>query len=537
MQNTADAETGPAVFLPTGKLVAFSAFGNLVLYTPGATPSSPGSWTLGPSAPPPSQPNDNPNHSQYTEDVPACIEPNGKVLFVSSDTIYGGGKFNEYDPVTNTVTAIAGPPVGSPTSYTMNFVALPTGQILLTGAGADYLYTPTGVPSDSWAPSIQSITANADGSYTLSGTQLNGLSQGASYGDEGNAQTNFPLVRLTQGSTVRYARTYAFSTMGFATGSTVVQTHFKLPAGLPNGTYQLSVVTNGIASPAVAFTVGQSNQPPTAAITAPANNATFTAPAQITINASASDVDGTISKVEFYGGTTLLGTDTTAPYSFVWSSVPVGSYSLTVKAYDNANAVTTSAAVNVVVSTGSNQPPTASITSPANNATFTAPAQITINANAADSDGTISKVEFYRGTTLLGTDTTAPYSFVWSNVAAGSYALTVKAYDNLNAVTTSSAINVVVNSAGTTPCSAWCTSPLVFSGPNYQSGNLGTGAVCRETTAVLHGGNCSNISGRTLTVNGVAMNCGGWTLPAPVNGGYCVQVTAGTPDYTSFATW
>jgi len=91
MQNTQDLETGPAVFLPTGKLVAFGAFGNLALYTPGPTTSGPGSWTLGPSAPPPAQPNTNPNHSQYMEDVPACIEPNGKVLFVSSDEIFGHG--------------------------------------------------------------------------------------------------------------------------------------------------------------------------------------------------------------------------------------------------------------------------------------------------------------------------------------------------------------------------------------------------------------------------------------------------------------
>ena len=82
--------------------------------------------------------------------------------------------------------------------------------------------------------------------------------------------------------------------------------------------------------------------------------------------------------------------------------------------------------------------PTVSITSPANNAVFTAPASITIDATASDSDGTISKVEFFQGTTLLNTDTVAPFSFNWTNVAAGTYSLTAKATDNLNAVTTSS---------------------------------------------------------------------------------------------------
>ncbi len=92
-----------------------------------------------------------------------------------------------------------------------------------------------------------------------------------------------------------------------------------------------------------------------------------------------------------------------------------------------------------------NVPPTVSLTSPANGASFTAPATLTLNANAADSDGAVAKVDFYRGTTLLGTDTTAPYVFVWNNVAAGTYSLTARATDNQNAVTASSAVSVTVN--------------------------------------------------------------------------------------------
>src|SRR5260370_16098464 len=78
----------------------------------------------------------------------------------------------------------------------------------------------------------------------------------------------------------------------------------------------------------------------------------------------------------------------------------------------------------------SNMPPTVSVTSPANGATLMALANITITASASDSDGTISKVDFYQGTTLIGTDTIAPYSFNWNNVAAGSYSLTARATDN-----------------------------------------------------------------------------------------------------------
>jgi len=85
------------------------------------------------------------------------------------------------------------------------------------------------------------------------------------------------------------------------------------------------------------------------------------------------------------------------------------------KVTDNLAATTTSSAVNITV----NQPPTVYADQPANNASFTAPASVTINATAADSDGTVSKVEFFQGAVKLGEDTTSPYSYSWTNVAAG----------------------------------------------------------------------------------------------------------------------
>ncbi|GAA3422757.1 hypothetical protein GCM10018952_77050 [Streptosporangium vulgare] len=91
-----------------------------------------------------------------------------------------------------------------------------------------------------------------------------------------------------------------------------------------------------------------------------------------------------------------------------------------------------------------NQPPTVSVTGPAAGATFAAPATVPITANAADSDGTVSKVDFFNGTTLLGTDTTAPYAYNWTGVAAGSYSLTARATDDKGAVTTSSPVGITV---------------------------------------------------------------------------------------------
>jgi hypothetical protein len=107
-----------------------------------------------------------------------------------------------------------------------------------------------------------------------------------------------------------------------------------------------------------------------------------------------------------------------------------------------------------IVKTPANVAPAVSITSPANGASFTAPANIVIAAGASDTDGTISKVEFFNGANLLGTDASAPYGLAWNSVAAGSYALTARATDNAGAVTTSSTVSItVVSTAPAAPSS------------------------------------------------------------------------------------
>lgn len=99
--------------------------------------------------------------------------------------------------------------------------------------------------------------------------------------------------------------------------------------------------------------------------------------------------------------------------------------------------------------TGTNQPPTVTLTAPANGATFNAGANITVSANAADANGTVTQVQFFRGATSLGTDTTSPYSVTWNNAAAGNYAITAVATDNAGAATTSATSNIIVNTVGT----------------------------------------------------------------------------------------
>lgn len=91
-----------------------------------------------------------------------------------------------------------------------------------------------------------------------------------------------------------------------------------------------------------------------------------------------------------------------------------------------------------------NVPPDVSLTSPTDGAVFTGPSSINLTANASDVDGKVTKVRFYRGSTLIGTDTNAPYACVWTNIAAGSYTLTAKAYDNYGSVSTSKPVSIKV---------------------------------------------------------------------------------------------
>jgi hypothetical protein len=241
--------------------------------------------------------------------------------------------------------------------------------------------------------------------------------------------------------------------LGESTSSTISFAWSNIAAG----TYLLTAkATDNLGTVAtssgVTITVNPPiNQPPVVNITSPSNNTVFTplgTPATVVINATATDPDGLVAKVEFFQGTAKLGESTSSPYIFTWNNVAAGPYTLIAKATDTLGATGTSAAVDITVNPPINQPPTIEITSPTSGSTYTAPASIPITAFATDSDGSVAKVEFIQTSIILGQDTTYPYSFTWSNVPAGTYALTARATDNLGAVTTSPTIvNVTVNPA------------------------------------------------------------------------------------------
>ena len=235
-----------------------------------------------------------------------------------------------------------------------------------------------------------------------------------------------------------------FIPLTFTAGATSLQAQAPANANIaPPGIYMLFLIdANGVPSVARMVDV-HGNSPPTVTLTQPADGASFTAPATISLSATASDTDGTVTKVEFFNGVTKLGEDTTAPFGFTWSGVGAGSYTLTARATDDLGATATSAPSRITVGT-TNVPPTVSLTFPADGASFPWKPTITMTATAADSDGTVTKVEFLDGTKILGQDTTAPYAFTWRNVPVGTHVLTARATDNRGAVTTTSVVSITV---------------------------------------------------------------------------------------------
>lgn len=235
---------------------------------------------------------------------------------------------------------------------------------------------------------------------------------------------------------------------------------------LSAGTYFISVDGTGSGDPSTngysdyasigsysisgSIPVSVSNQLPVVTIASPTVNASFIAPATVSISANASDADGSVAKVEFYNGSVKLGEDLSSPYTFNWTNVGAGQYSISARAYDNVGGYTISSAVAINVK-AANQKPIVTIVSPTSGNVFTAPATIAINANASDSDGSIYKVEFYNGTTKIGEDLTSPYSFNWGNVGAGTYSITARATDDSGAQTTSTLVTVQVNPANQLP--------------------------------------------------------------------------------------
>jgi hypothetical protein len=251
-------ELGPNFLLPDGRVFQLGANNHTAFYTP-----STNTWVAGPDIP----------NNLGADDAPGAVLTNGKILFAADRPLFNGPtSIFEFDPTTNTYTNVT--PASSiismtGPSYICRMLALPNGQVLLTNSGPQQLlavYTPDGTINSAWKPTISSVTDNGDGSFTLTGTQLNGISEGANYGDDAEMSSNYPLVRLVDSTGhVFYARTFNWDNTGVATGSTVETVKFVVPTGVDVNTATITVVANGIASDGFVLTLGVTDVTPTSA--------------------------------------------------------------------------------------------------------------------------------------------------------------------------------------------------------------------------------------------------------------------------------
>ena len=254
-------ETGPCLLRPNATVFCVGASNDAAVNIAHTAIYSlaTAAWTAGPNFPP----------GDDAGDDSAVLLPSGNVLVSASS-----GVLYEYDGTRLTSQAQV-----SPAALLM---ILPSGEALVSGETLPpsrkpdpsfvptanvQVYTPAAGagPSAAWAPSISASPSTVDpgATYTISGTQFNGLSQGQAFGDELVAATNYPLLRITNNATghVFYARTHDHSSMGVATGNAVVSTKFDVPAHIEDGASTLAVVANGIASPPVNVQVSKSTVP------------------------------------------------------------------------------------------------------------------------------------------------------------------------------------------------------------------------------------------------------------------------------------
>jgi hypothetical protein len=248
-------------------------------------------------------------------------------------------------------------------------------------------------------------------------------------------------------------------------------TSFSFPVTLNAGANNFSLTATdpagNVTTLPLAYSFSVPNSPPIVAITSPADGANFTAPANVTVTASASDPGGSVASVEFFSNGTSVGIRNAAPYTIALTGLAAGNYALTAKATDNLGASTLSAPVNITVGTPVNSPPIVAITAPAGGASFNAPAGVTVTASASDPGGSVASVEFFSNGTSVGIRTALPYSVALTGLAAGSYAFTAKATDNLGLSTLSAPVDITVVTPNSLPSVA-ITSPAsgaVFTAP------------------------------------------------------------------------
>ena len=316
-------------------------------------------------------------------------------------------------------------------------------------------------------------------SYTLTGTATNGVDYATVPTSvtlaAGQSETNLLITPVPEPGATEYK---------------------KVALHLPQSRRFFYEPWGGYDTAVVYIAYNYTNEPPTIAIESPTNASTFPSRPNIVILAKAGDSNGWVTSVEFFAGTNSLGVVTNQafpfgpykpfadrkgrnalppilpapqnnPFGLVWVDAPSGAYALTALATDNAGLQTTSAVVNITVTT--NRPaPVVKIVAPASGSTFPSNSPVSLITSAGEPGNGIVTVEFLNDGVSLGTVTNnpaspwpalplksggtnivfRPFSFVWTNAPVGSNSVTALATDN-NGIQVLSApitINVRTNS-------------------------------------------------------------------------------------------
>ena len=247
------SETGAAFLLPNGKGLFIGATGHTAIYTPTGDTLK-GSWEKGPELP----------DSLSAPDAAAAMMVNGKILCAfsplpdSAQHFHKPTYFFEYDYVSNSFIPIEAPDGNQKfdmACYNTNMLDLPDGNVLYASQGAHqyYIYNPNANPLEEAKPKMNEIIQMNCDSFYVTGTLFNGISEGASYGDDWQMNSNYPLIRIKTDTSVTYLRTFNWSRTGVQTGELVDTTYFTIPKNFEAANYQIELVVNGVASTSLPF--------------------------------------------------------------------------------------------------------------------------------------------------------------------------------------------------------------------------------------------------------------------------------------------
>ncbi len=181
------------------------------------------------------------------------------------------------------------------------------------------------------------------------------------------------------------------------------------------------------------------NQPPVVGLTEPDGGESYLAGSSVALTATAADSDGNVNRVEFLVDGVEVGQDTSSPYAVNWIAT-VGNHTVQARAFDNGGASNTTTAASISV----NALPVVSLTEPDGGESYVAGSSVAFTATASDSGGSVNRVEFLVDGAEVAQDTTSPYGVNWI-ATVGSHTVQARAFDNVGASRTTTAVSISVN--------------------------------------------------------------------------------------------